>query len=71
MLSEALMISLFLPLSDNTKEATLQKLHEGYGRRDIGAAIQRHFNERTRDLFLEAASSSSSSVYVVLKQRVL
>ena len=29
----------FLPLSDNTKEAILQKLHEGYDRRDIRAAI--------------------------------
>ena len=41
----------FLPLSDNTKEAILQRLREGYGRRDIRAAIQRHFNERISDLF--------------------
>ena len=41
----------FLPLSDNAKEAILQKLREGYDRRDIRAAIQRHFNERIRDLF--------------------
>ncbi|ORE19200.1 hypothetical protein BCV71DRAFT_263204 [Rhizopus microsporus] len=41
----------FLPLSDNTKEATLQKLREGYGRRDIRTAIQRHFNEKIRGLF--------------------
>ena len=41
----------FLPLSDNTKEATLQKLREGCGRRDIRTAIQRHFNEKIRGLF--------------------
>ncbi|ORE18595.1 hypothetical protein BCV71DRAFT_234834 [Rhizopus microsporus] len=41
----------FLPLSDNTKEAILQKLCGGYGRRDIIAIIQCHFNERIRDLF--------------------
>ena len=55
----------FLPLSNNTKEAILQKLREGYGRRDVRTAIQRHFNERIRCLFPEAASSSSSSVYGV------
>ena len=54
----------FLPLSDNTKEAILQKLRESYGRRDTRASIQRHFNEEIRDLFPEAANSSSS-VYVV------
>ncbi|CEI92251.1 hypothetical protein RMCBS344292_06518 [Rhizopus microsporus] len=51
----------FLPLSDNTKEAILQKLREGYGRRDIRAAIQHHFNERIGDLFSEAACSSTHS----------
>ncbi|PHZ09377.1 uncharacterized protein RHIMIDRAFT_263742 [Rhizopus microsporus ATCC 52813] len=61
----ALMISLFLPLSDTTKEAILQKLRAGYGGRDIRAAIQRHFNERIKDFFPEAANSSLSSVYVV------
>ncbi|PHZ07694.1 uncharacterized protein RHIMIDRAFT_303264 [Rhizopus microsporus ATCC 52813] len=55
----------FLPLSDNTKEAILQKLREDYDRRDIRAAIQRHFNERIRAPFPEAASSSSSSVCVI------
>ncbi|ORE06196.1 hypothetical protein BCV72DRAFT_262886 [Rhizopus microsporus var. microsporus] len=55
----------FLPLSDNTKEVILQELREDYGRRDIRAAIHCHFNERIRDLFSEAASSSSSSVYAV------
>jgi hypothetical protein len=61
----------FLPLSDNTKEAILQKLREGYGRRDIRAAIQRHFNERIRDLFPEVTSSSSSSVYVVHRDQFI
>ena len=51
----------FLPLSDNAKEAILQKLCEGYGRRDIRAAIQRHFNERMKDLFPGSASSSTHS----------
>ncbi|CEG66188.1 hypothetical protein RMATCC62417_02813 [Rhizopus microsporus] len=51
----------FLPLSDNTKEAILQKLREGYGRRDIRAVIQRHFNEKIKDLFSEAACSSTHS----------
>ena len=51
----------FLPLSDNTKEAILQKLREGYGRRDIRAAIERHFDERIKDFFSEAACSSTHS----------
>ncbi|ORE09421.1 hypothetical protein BCV72DRAFT_239673 [Rhizopus microsporus var. microsporus] len=63
-LFEALMISL-LRLSDNSKEAILQKLRKGYGRRNIRAVIQRHFNEKIRDLFPEAASLSSSLTYVV------
>ncbi|ORE09532.1 hypothetical protein BCV72DRAFT_302765 [Rhizopus microsporus var. microsporus] len=67
----ALMISLFLPLSDTTKEAILQKLRAGYGGRDIRAAIQRHFNERIKDFFPEAANSSLSSVYVVHRDQFI
>jgi hypothetical protein len=62
-LLEALMVPFFLSLSDNTKEAIMQKLREGYGKRDTRAAIRHHFNERIRGF--EAASSSSSSAYVV------
>ncbi|CEG66475.1 hypothetical protein RMATCC62417_03049 [Rhizopus microsporus] len=51
----------FLPLSDNTKEAILQKLREGYDRRGIRAAIQCHFNERIRDLFPKVTCPSTHS----------
>ena len=52
----------FSPLSDNTKEAILQRLHEGYSTRVIRTAIERHVNERIRDLFSEAACSSTHPV---------